>query len=114
MMLKLLTRYCSGLWSRLTPAPPHTVPNMPVQPQPYSPTRIITTIGTVVFDKKAHFYGIRTDGGTQYLPFNLNDYPDCLKNGLRVHFTAVLYPDVTTIHKWGTTIKLLSLHQAPT
>lgn len=115
-MLKKLTQYCYELLGRrstdLYDATPTFATEMP-RPAGYNLATTISTIGTVIFDKKRRFFGIQTDGGTKYMPFNLHAYPGYHQHGLRVRFTAELHPGVAAMNQWGTVVRLITLHRVP-
>ena len=68
---------------------------------------IISTNGTVRYvPLEGGFYGIETDKGEKYLPFNLPE--EFEKDGLRVWFKAEPKRD-TTIHMWGKPVEILEI-----
>ena len=68
---------------------------------------IISTNGTVRYiPLEGGFYGIETDKGEKYLPFNLPE--EFEKDGLRVWFKAEP-KRATTIHMWGKPVEILEI-----
>ncbi|RKZ02381.1 MAG: hypothetical protein DRQ10_00100, partial [Candidatus Hydrothermota bacterium] len=68
---------------------------------------IISTNGTVRYiPLEGGFYGIETDKGEKYLPFNLPD--EFKKDGLRVWFKAKP-KEAATFHMWGKPVEILEI-----
>lgn len=114
-MIKRLSRYWQELFGRGAlpsgaAAEAELVQSLGVRP--YTPSNIITTIGTVIYHKRGGFYGIVTDSGTEYLPYNFRDFGHGHQPGLRIRFTAELHPKIASFYQWGTTVRLISLSKA--
>ena len=112
-MLRRLSRYWQDLFGRAGASEAAAGGAAPAI-EPYTPSNVISTIGTVVFHKKGSFYGIITDSGTEYLPFNFAEFNHGRQSGMRVRFTAELHPQVASVFQWGTPIRLISLSEALT
>jgi len=57
------------------------------------------------------FYGIFADDGTHLDPANLS--PEFQQDGLRVRYDAQVKPDAVSIHMWGQSVVVISIHRVP-
>lgn len=72
---------------------------------------IVTETGTVAFlNFEGGFFGIIGDNGKHYDPINWNS--EFKIDGLRVHFTAKIRPDLLSFHMWGTIVEILTIQPA--
>jgi len=71
----------------------------------------VSGTGIVVYqDIEGGFYGILADGGTRYLPLNLED--EYQIDGISVRFSGTAREDLFTIAQWGTPIELTSIQKS--
>lgn len=70
----------------------------------------VSGTGTVTFiELEGGFFGIVGDDGKKYDPLNLSK--DFQQDGLKVHFTASVRPDIVTIRQWGTIVEITKIER---
>ena len=71
---------------------------------------IVVGTGTVMFlGFEGGFYGIVSDDGQRYDPWNLDK--EFRVVGLRVYFEGRILRDVSSFHMWGTIILILKIRR---
>lgn len=71
---------------------------------------LITTTGTLLYhvDHRG-FFGLLTEDGKQFFPFNSAQFPKLLKDRLRVKIVLECFENVPNYYKWGTSARIIAM-----
>ena len=110
--VKHVTHYCANIWNRFLGA--LTWPAPPRIGSAASVGNIVTCRATVIYHiQRRGFFGILTDTGKRYVPFNTEQFGQHLQDRSRVLVTLECYPGVRSFYPWGQPARVVAIQPLP-
>ena len=109
--VKHVTHYCANIWNRIFGALGRPA-TMPTYTQ--SVGNVVTCSATVIYHiQRRGFFGILSDNGKRYVPFNTEQFGRQLRDRSRVLVTLEYYPGVRSFYVWGQPARVVAIQPLP-
>lgn len=107
-----VTHYCANIWNRVLGA--LSRPAMSRSGSASTAGNVVTCRATVIYHiQRRGFFGILTDTGKRYVPFNTEQFSQQLRDRSRVLVTMECYPGVRSFYPWGQPVRVVAIQPLP-